>query len=250
MDKCSCSARRHLRGADFSVYDAARQLTARSRQNSEPAICNASRETLAAMTSYCERTITECRQRLVAAGWWKPVRPAWVEDQRRTGKAGQFSTPEFIVVEHDEWAAAHPGLCGTVSTFTAHGQTASGGTVDGKTASTVHGRAADTAHGKPTHKALCIKPEKEKPDTLCSLRCAGGWQFIEMPKAGSSKFVAIFDEAFLAYRDESSMCAEQSKCSCDRAAFLETVLDACRTRRVRYPSGLLTLKKRLDRRAS
>lgn len=156
-----CTARSHLRGADFSVYDAARQLTARSRQIGESAICNASRVTLSRMTSYCERTITECRERLVTTGWFKPVSSTWVEDQRKTGKAGIFSTPEFIVIEHDEWAVAHPNLCGTVSTSTAHGQTADGATEDGKTASTVRGRAADTVHGKPTHKALGSKPEKK-----------------------------------------------------------------------------------------
>jgi|GEM_PF-5367180 len=84
----------------------------------------------------------------------------------------------------------------------------------------------------------------------CSLRCASGWEFIEMQKAGSSKFEAIFDEAFLAYQDESDICAEKHECSCERTAFIETVLDACKGQKVRYPSSLLDLKKRLDRRAS
>lgn len=43
MDKCS--VRRHLRGACFSIYGAAMQLTAESRAKGEPAILFASRET-------------------------------------------------------------------------------------------------------------------------------------------------------------------------------------------------------------
>lgn len=161
-----CVARVHLRGAEFSVYDAACALTAHS---DGPKILSASRETLARMTGYSLRAVGFARERLVGKGWFAPITPGdWQEDQRRkSGKCGSFATPKFRVVEHDEWALAHPGQCPTVVGFTAHGQSADGKTEDGasangQTANTVHGQTADTVHGQPYHNALYKSP-KEKP---------------------------------------------------------------------------------------
>lgn len=94
------------------------------------------------------------------------------------------------------------------------------------------------------------EPRVKTTQLTCSLRCADGWQFIEMQKSGSAKFRAVFDEAFADYKNESDVCAEKHECSCEQVAFLETVMDACKGQKVQYPSSLLALKKRLDRRTS
>src|ERR1700683_385125 len=103
-----CVARMHLRGADFAVYDAAMALTAHSTTKRS---LSASKATLSRMTGYSERTVGFARGRLVAAGWLLPLRDDWKEDQRRTGSAGAFRTPEFEVLDHQAWAVANPGKC-------------------------------------------------------------------------------------------------------------------------------------------
>lgn len=170
-----CSARFHLRGSLFSVYDAARQLTARSREKGEHAVCSASRRTLAFMCGYAEGTIAVARAELVSSGWFVPVSKSWIEDQRKTGRAGSFRTPEFLVIEHDDWSVANPGRCcsdATVSTFTAHGKTANVQSVYGNSTNTVRGRVAVTVCGKTAHKALLVSLErKPKGKAAASAAC-------------------------------------------------------------------------------
>jgi hypothetical protein len=67
----------HLRGADFAVYDAAMALTAHSTSKR---ILSASKATRARMTGYSERTVGFSRGRLVAVGWFLPLRNDWKED--------------------------------------------------------------------------------------------------------------------------------------------------------------------------
>ena len=142
-----CSARFHLRGADFFVYDVALQLT-----RGGAGLLTASRETIARKTPYRVQTVSLSRSRLIKAGWLKPVGAGWVQDQRRSGKAGHFQTPKFHVVQHSEWAAKHPGKCITDDVRTVygqcvHGETESGEAEHGPTVDTVHGRTHDTVHG-------------------------------------------------------------------------------------------------------
>jgi hypothetical protein len=137
-----CVARVHLRGADFAVYDAAMALTAHSASKR---ILSASKATLARMTGYSERTVGFARGRLVTAGWFIPLRGDWKEDQRRTGAAGTFRTPEFEVIDHQSWAGLNPGKCSTVYP------------------SSVHGPTTGTVHGQHVHKALQTLGLKEKP---------------------------------------------------------------------------------------
>jgi|GEM_PF-4240195 hypothetical protein len=137
-----CVARVHLRGADFAVYDAAMALTAHSASKR---ILSASKATLARMTGYSERTVGFARGRLVTAGWFIPLRDDWKEDQRRTGAAGTFRTPEFEVIDHQSWAGLNPGKCSTVYP------------------SSVHGPTTGTVHGQHVHKALQTLGLKEKP---------------------------------------------------------------------------------------
>jgi hypothetical protein len=132
----------HLRGADFAVYDAAMALTAHSASKR---ILSASKATLARMTGYSERTVGFARGRLVTAGWFIPLRDDWKEDQRRTGAAGTFRTPEFEVIDHQSWAGLNPGKCSTVYP------------------SSVHGPTTGTVHGQHVHKALQTLGLKEKP---------------------------------------------------------------------------------------
>lgn len=108
-------------------------------------------------------------------------------------------------------------------------------------------------HSRVTERDTDVSPIQElrsetsrAKSTRCSLHCDSGWQFIGVSKTGSREFQAIFDEAFVDYKNESDVCAKKSECSCCRVAFLETALDACKGQRVRYPSGLLVLKKRLE----
>ncbi len=161
-----CVARVHLRGASFSIYDAAMALTAHS---DGPRILFASRETLAQMTGYGLRAVGCARERLVEKGFLEPVTSGdWQEDQRRkSGKSGSFAVPRFRVIEHDEWALSHPGECLTVVRSTAHGPGADGKTDDapsagGETTDTVVGPTTDTVHGQPYHNAL-IRSLNEKP---------------------------------------------------------------------------------------
>jgi hypothetical protein len=156
-------ARKHLRGADFALYDASQALTAHS---TGPKILTASKSTLAEMTGYSERTIGFARARLAETGWLRATSETWRDDQRATGKAGQFRTPEFEVIDHDAWAATHPGQCPTVYTSTVHGPTVDGigehGLTEcGATTSTVHGPTTDTVHGKRVHKVLREKLKKK-----------------------------------------------------------------------------------------
>ena len=137
-----CVARVHLRGADFAVYDAAMALTAHSASKR---ILSASKATRARMTGYSERTVGFARGRLVTAGWFIPLRDDWKEDQRRTGAAGTFRTPEFEVIDHQSWAGLNPGKCSTVYP------------------SSVHGPTTGTVHGQHVHKALQTLGLKEKP---------------------------------------------------------------------------------------
>ena len=137
-----CVARVHLRGADFAVYDAAMALTAHSASKR---ILSASKATLARKTGYSERTVGFARGRLVTAGWFIPLRDDWKEDQRRTGAAGTFRTPEFEVIDHQSWAGLNPGKCSTVYP------------------SSVHGPTTGTVHGQHVHKALQTLGLKEKP---------------------------------------------------------------------------------------
>jgi len=237
MDKCS--ARRHLRGADFALYDAAMQLTAECKTNGEKRILFASLETLARMTGYAPRTAGLARIRLEENGWLRASQD-WKRAQQRTGAAGKFSTPHFEVIEHSDWCESHPGTCpDTGYLSSAYGESADGATGRGEQAGTGYGRTTFTGYGQQVSKALKDIPNREKPKSLCSLRCASGWEFIGMPKAGSGKFQAIFDEAFVDYKNESDVCAEKHECSCERVAFVESVLDACKGRKVRYPSSLL-----------
>jgi hypothetical protein len=155
----------HLRGADFAVYDAAMALTAHSTTKR---ILSASKATLSRMTGYSERTVGFARGRLVAAGWLLPLRDDWKEDQRRTGSAGAFRTPEFEVLDHQAWAVANPGKCPTVYLSSAHGPTVDGEsehaqTAHAETSDTVHGPTTDTVHGQHVHKALQTLSLKEKP---------------------------------------------------------------------------------------
>jgi hypothetical protein len=160
-----CVARVHLRGADFSVYDAAMALTAHS---DGPRILSASRETLARMTGYGLRAVGCARERLVKKGFLEPVASDWQEHQRfKSGKSGSFAVPKFRIVEHDEWALSHPGECPTVVRSTAHGKSADAKTddapsVDRDATDTVVGQTTDTVHGQPYHNAL-IRSPKEKP---------------------------------------------------------------------------------------
>jgi hypothetical protein len=155
----------HLRGADFAVYDAAMALTAHSTTKR---ILSASKATLARMTGYSERTVGFAKGRLVAAGWLIPLRDDWKGDQRRTGSAGAFRTPEFEVIDHQAWAVLHHGKCPTVYPSSVHGPTVDGEsehapTAHAGTADTVHGPTTDTVHGKQVHKALQTLSLKEKP---------------------------------------------------------------------------------------
>jgi hypothetical protein len=155
----------HLRGADFAVYDAAMALTAHSTTKR---ILSASKATLARMTGYSERTVGFARGRLVTVGWFLPLRDDWKEDQRRTGAAGAFRTPEFEVIDHQAWAEFNPGKCPTVYLSSVHGPTVPGESEHGQTAraataDTVHGPTIDTVHGQQVHKALQTLSLKEKP---------------------------------------------------------------------------------------
>jgi hypothetical protein len=155
----------HLRGADFAVYDASMALTAHSTSKR---ILSASKATLARMTGYSERTVGFARGRLVVAGWFIPLREDWKEDQRRTGVAGTFRTPEFEVIDHQAWAVLNPEKCPTVYPSSVHGPTVDGEsehapTAHAETADTVHGRTTDTVHGQQVHKALQTLSLKEKP---------------------------------------------------------------------------------------
>lgn len=159
-----CTARVHVRGPDFAVYDAAMALTATSK---ESRVLRASRETLAEMTGYVPRTVGKSREQLVKDGWLVPLSTSWHEDQRRSGKEGTFSVPQFRVIEHSEWAESHRGKCLTEDATTEDGPTVLGQTEDGRTTTTVDGPATDTADGGTCRNALSlslsIKPEKEKP---------------------------------------------------------------------------------------
>jgi hypothetical protein len=155
----------HLRGADFAVYDAAMALTAHSTSKR---ILSASKATLARMTGYSERTVGFARGRLVVAGWFIPLCDDWKGDQRRTGAAGAFRTPEFEVIDHQTWAVLNTGKCSTVYPSSVHGPTVYGEsehaqTAHAGTADTVHGPTTDTAHGQHVHKALQTLSLKEKP---------------------------------------------------------------------------------------
>jgi hypothetical protein len=155
----------HLRGADFAVYDAAMALTAHSTSKR---ILSASKATLARMTGYSERTVGFARGRLVVAGWFIPLCVDWKEDQRRTGAAGAFRTPEFEVIDHQTWAVLNTGKCSTVYPSSVHGPTVDGESEHGQTAhaetaDTVHGPTTDTVHGQHVHKAFQTLSLKEKP---------------------------------------------------------------------------------------
>jgi hypothetical protein len=160
-----CVARMHLRGADFAVYDAAMALTAHSTSKR---ILSASKATRARMTGYSERTVGFSRGRLVAVGWFLPLRNDWKADQRRTGAAGAFRTPEFEVIDHQYWARLNPGKCSTVYPSSVHGPIAyseseHAPSAHAETADTVHGPTTDTVHGQHVHKALQTLSLKEKP---------------------------------------------------------------------------------------
>ena len=164
MTSRRCVARVHLRGADFAVYDAAMALTAHSTSKR---ILSASKATLARMTGYSERTVGFARGRLVLAGWFVPRHDDWKEDQRRTGAAGAFRTPEFEVIDHEAWVVSHVGECPTAYPSSAHGPTVNGEsehalTAHAETADTVHGATTDTVHGQRVHKALQTLSLKEK----------------------------------------------------------------------------------------
>jgi hypothetical protein len=140
-------------------------LTARSTSKR---ILSASKATLARMTGYSERTVGFARGRLVVAGWFLPLRDDWKEDQRQTGAAGTFRTPEFEVIDHQKWAVLNPGECPTVYLSSVHGPTEYGDseharTAHAETADTVHGTPTDTVHGQHVHKALQTLSLKEKP---------------------------------------------------------------------------------------
>jgi len=160
-----CTARAHLRGADFATYDAAMALTAHSDGKR---VLSASKRRLSAMTGYSERTVGFARIRLVDSGWLNAISSTWKEDQRRTGKAGNFSTPRFEVVEHKEWAKLHPGLCMTVYLFSVHGRSVHADTEHAETTDTVHGRATDTVHGQQVSNALVLKPKKKSKGVAAS----------------------------------------------------------------------------------
>lgn len=222
----SCSARRHLRGADFAIYDAAMQLTARSRANGDKAICNASRATLSRMTAYSERTVADARKRLVASGWLRPLKASWIDDQRRTGAAGHFKTPEFQVLCHEEWAMAQPGRCiSDREQSTVHGDTVDGHTVDGKTANTVRGRTTGTVRGNLHTKPYGFKPKNQKPkkacasdearsDSLCSLKSKNVWEFTGLTRNVSS--AKVLETVFESYKRNHP----DGRCDCDPVWFL------------------------------
>jgi hypothetical protein len=160
-----CSARVHLRGADFALYDAAQALTAHSKG---ARLLYASRETLSRMTGYSGRTIGFARIRLTEQGWLKPTSANWKADQRRTGKTGNFDTPQFEVVSHSEWMKAHPRKCVTEYLSSVHGQTEHAATEHGdtehaETAGTVYGRTTDTVYGQQVPNVLKKGPRK-KPE--------------------------------------------------------------------------------------
>lgn len=91
------------------------------------------------------------------------------------------------------------------------------------------------------------KPEPKRPTSLvCSLRCADGWEFINSKKSGSDGFLRIFAEKFAWYKDESEMCDEQRRCSCQPSAFLEEVMEGCKAKKVRYPKAMLRVKKEFE----
>ena len=172
VSRDKCSERFHLRGSDFFVYDVALQLT-----RGGAGLLTASRETIARKISYSLQTVSLSRSRLIRAGWLEPVVGTnWVQDQRRSGKAGHFQTPRFRVVRHSEWATKHPGKCltddvRTVYGASGHGDSEYGETENGLTVDTVHGRTHDTVHGRTGHKSLnavsnTASTEEEKPSAV------------------------------------------------------------------------------------
>lgn len=159
-----CSARNHLRGCAFALYDSACQLSAGSAQSGEARILRASVRTLVEMSSYSEDSITIARGRLIREGWLRPIMGDWIASQRRGGASGRFRPPEFEVIEHDTWAAQHPGKCPV-----------GGGTVDGKyrhggiTAAVKPGNTATVKLGKPSTVNSATKPyekPEDKPDAV------------------------------------------------------------------------------------
>ena len=98
-----CHARVHMRGSEYFVYSASMAMPA---DENGQRVLYAGNESLAARTGYSPRAVGSARQRLQEKGWLLPL-----NEQKKTGRGGSFETKRFRVVEHDEWAAAHPGEC-------------------------------------------------------------------------------------------------------------------------------------------
>ena len=136
---CRDQARPHLRqGADFRIYDAAMALTAQKQGGKR--ILSASNETMAKRAGCTARTAGISKRRLVRSGWFRLPGGSSQnldlaleharKDQRAGGRQGRFEPVRYEIVEHDEWAVAHPGQCEPV---TAPPTTVTPTTVEGTT---------------------------------------------------------------------------------------------------------------------
>lgn len=107
-----CVARRHM-DAEFRLYDAmlaiakagANERKAKGEWKlGDPLRCYAKETTLANMI---DRSVTQVRDMLRKLDGWVIS----THDDRRRKRAGNYTTNEWRIVEHDEFAANHPDSC-------------------------------------------------------------------------------------------------------------------------------------------
>lgn len=106
--KLTCVARRHMTPATFVTYDA---MLASCKSNEkykpgDPLIFWGSEYTLANLNNRGKDAESDALDRLESDGWIISTQAG----QRRKDHAGTFTTNEWRVVEHDEWARTH-GAC-------------------------------------------------------------------------------------------------------------------------------------------
>lgn len=170
-----CNARRHLRGSDFGVYDAALALTAKKKGKRT---LYASNETLANMTNYRSATVSVAKGRLSKAGWLKSL-----GGNRESGRRGKFEPNRYEILQHDQWAVTHPGEC--------QGQ----GPCTVKPLTVRHrdrARSSEgTVHGRTGHNALSYALSDALKGTADAVPPSDGKEFRNLKPEGDPRYAPV-----------------------------------------------------------
>lgn len=199
----TCHFRRHLKGAELSVYEQMSSLAAPPER-----LCWASNATLKNGSKYSQDSISRARKELVRNGWLV----AYGGNTKFARSGGHFQPNKYRVLTHEEWAAAHPGQCPEWN----HPNGKS--TARTESGMTVAGNCGLSVTAKPLHKSSYESKEEVKVE-IASIPCLHAnskayfdaenpWKAIGLEKeCGSPEFAGLWNEAYSLQRQIFTLTA-------------------------------------------